>query len=462
MEPTPQIARLVKRARWLINLRWIAIVGVVVATFFAHTIMGVAVQDVPLYCIAAALVLHNIIALLLLTGIVRSGKGNVAARIKKVINYQISIDLVTLTVLLHFSGGIESPIVIYFVFHMIIASILLSVWESYLQATLAVVLISLLAALEYKGIIPHYCLKGFLACNMQVGGAFYVAGIVFILSTTLYLVVYMTSSISTQLRKQEETCRQAYLQLQRKDRIKDEYVLRMTHDIKGHCAAIQSCLAVLVKNLAGPLNEQQADFVHRAHDRTRKLTAFVRALLRLTQIRLTTKFEMQTFSLRQALSAAVEAVRSKAEDKAVSLNADIEPSVDEAFGDHFSIEETITNLLLNAVKYTPAEGSIRVDAKDNGDAILVEIADTGIGIPASEVDKVFEEFFRASNARKVERDGTGLGLSMAKQTIQRHGGDIWVQSREGVGTTISFTLPKQPLEETQQEAEAVDQTACPS
>jgi signal transduction histidine kinase len=462
MESTPQIARLVRRARWLIKLRWIAIVGVVVATLFAHTIMGVAVQDVPLYCIAAALVLHNVIALSLLTGIVRSGRGNVAARIKKVINYQISIDLVTLTILLHFSGGIESPIVIYFVFHMIIASILLSVWESYLQATLAVALIALLAALEYKGVIPHYCLKGFLACNMQVGGAFYVAGTVFILSTTLYLVVYMTSSISTQLRKQEESCRQAYLQLQRKDRIKDEYVLRMTHDIKGHCAAIQSCLAVLAKNLAGPLNEQQADFVHRAHDRTRKLTTFVRALLRLTQIRLTAKLEMQTFSLRQTLSTAVEAVRSKAEDKAVSLNVDIEPSVDEAFGDHFSIEETITNLLLNAIKYTPVEGSIRVDAKDNGDAILVEIADTGIGIPASEVDKVFDEFFRASNARKVERDGTGLGLSMAKQTILRHGGDIWVQSREGAGTTISFTLPKQPLEETQQQDQAVDQTACPS
>jgi len=462
MESTPHIARLVKRARWLIKLRWVAIVGVAAATFFAHSIMGVAVRDVPLYCIAAALVLHNVIALRLLTGIVKRGEANVVARIKKVISYQISVDLVTLTILLHFSGGIESPIVIYFVFHMIIASILLSVWESYLQATLAVALISLLAALEYKGIIPHYCLEGFLTCNMQAGGVFYVAGTVFILSSTLYLVVYMTSSISTQLRKQEETCRQAYLQLQRKDRIKDEYVLRMTHDIKGHCAAIQSCLAVLAKNLAGPLNEQQADFVHRAHDRTRKLTAFVRALLRLTQMRLTARFEMDTFSLRETLSAAVDAVRSKAEDKAVSLNANIEPSIDKTFGDHFSIEETITNLLLNAIKYTPAKGTIRVTARDNGDAILVEIADTGIGIPASEVDKVFDEFFRASNARKVERDGTGLGLSMARQTIQRHGGDIWVQSREGAGTTISFTLPKHPSEETQQEPDAVHQTGCPS
>lgn len=444
MESTPQITRLIKRAYWLIKLRWIAIIGVAAATFFAHNIMGVSVQDIPLYGIAVVLVFHNVISLLLLKRILRTSTAGIVAWIKRIINLQISVDLVILTVLLHFSGGIESPIVIYFVFHMIIASILLSVWESYLQATLAVVLISLLAGLEYKGIIPHYCLEGFLTCNMH-HGAFYVLGTVFILSSTLYLVVYMTSSISTQLRKQEEAYRLANLQLQQKDRIKDEYVLRLTHDIKAHLAAIQSCLGVLVKGLAGRLNDQQSDFVNRAHDRTRKLTVFARALLRLTQMRLSDKFEMDTFSLRDTIASAVEAVKTKAMDKNLKLDSNVEPSVDKAFGDQFSIEETITNLLLNSIKYTPAKGAVRVSAKDNGDALLIEIADTGIGIPQNELDKVFDEFFRASNARKVERDGTGLGLSIAKQTIQRHGGNIWAESQESAGTKISFTLPKQPL-----------------
>ncbi len=443
MESTPQIARLVRRAYWLIKLRWIAIVGVVAATFFAHSIMGVAVCDVPLYCIAVVLIFHNVISALLLKRILRTTATDIIIPIKRVINIQISVDLAILTILLHFSGGVESPIVVYFVFHMIIASILLSVWESYLQATLAVTLISLLAMFEYKGIIPHYCLQGFLTCNMQDGG-FYVLGTVFILSTTLYLVVYMTSSISTQLRKQEEAYRQANLQLQQKDRIKDEYVLRLTHDIKAHLAAIQSCLAVLVNKLAGPLNDQQADFVSRAYNRTKKLTTFVRALLRLTQMRLSDKFEMGLFSLRDTISSAIEAVGTRAENKGLTLNSSIEPLVGEVFGDQFSIEETITNLLLNSIKYTPAKGNIQVNAKDNGDSLLVEIADTGIGIPANEIHKVFDEFFRASNARKVERDGTGLGLSIAKQTIQRHGGNIWAESQEGIGTKIRFTLPKRP------------------
>lgn len=442
MEQDNQSARLIKQAYWLIALRWIAIAGVCLATFFAHNIMGVSVKDVPLYCVAAALVLENIISLLLLKRIIGTSAGN--ASIKRIINFQITADLVALTILLHYSGGIENPIIIYFVFHMIIASILLSVRESYLQATLAAFLITLLAVLEYKKIIPHHCLEGFVTCNMP-RGILYVLGHVFILVTTLYIVVYMTSSISIQLRNQEEAYRQANIQLQQKDRIKDEYVLQLTHDIKGHLSAIQSCLSVLANGIAGPLSEQQADFVDRAHDRTKKLTKFVKALLRITEMRLIDKFEMDFFSLKDTVSSAIESVKTKAEDKNITLSSGIEPTADKVFGNQFSIEETITNLLLNSIKYTPTNGTVRVQVKDDGKTVLVEIFDTGIGIPENETDKVFDEFFRASNARKVERDGTGLGLSIAKQTIQRHGGNIWAESQEGKGTKIGFTLPKPPL-----------------
>jgi len=454
MEQDPQNTRLIKRAYWLIKLRWIAIAGVCLATFFAHNIMGVSVEDVPLYCVAAALVLENIISLLLLKRIIGASFNN--APIKKIINFQITADLVALTILLHYSGGIENPIIIYFVFHMIIASILLSVRESYLQATLAVFLISLLAVLEYKGIIPHHCLEGFVTCNMPKG-IFYVLGHVFILATTLYLVVYMTSSISIQLRNQEEAYRQANIQLQQKDRIKDEYVLQLTHDIKGHLAAIQSCLSVLANGIAGPLSEQQADFVSRTHDRTKKLTKFVKALLRLTEMRLSDKFERDFFSLKDTVSIAIESVKTKTEDKNITLSSSIEPTVDKVFGNQFSIEEAITNLLLNSIKYTPTNGTVQVQVKDNGETVLVEISDTGIGIPANEIDKVFDEFFRASNARRVERDGTGLGLSIAKQTIQRHGGHIWVESQEGKCTKISFTLPKYPLRQAEKNPDSANQ-----
>ncbi len=138
------------------------------------------------------------------------------------------------------------------------------------------------------------------------------------------------------------------------------------------------------------------------------------------------------------------AVKSKAEDKSIILSSDIGQSENKVVGDQLSIEETVTNLLLNSIKYTPANGTVAINAKDDGDYVLVEVVDTGIGIPQKELPRVFEEFFRATNARKIEKDGTGLGLSIAKQIVERHGGKIGVESKENSGTRIWFTLPKAP------------------
>jgi two-component system phosphate regulon sensor histidine kinase PhoR len=108
----------------------------------------------------------------------------------------------------------------------------------------------------------------------------------------------------------------------------------------------------------------------------------------------------------------------------------------------FSIEEMIVNLLLNAIKYTPAKGAVEIRAIDKGDSVQIEVADTGIGIPADEIPRVFDEFFRGAKAKKMERDGTGLGLSIAKQIVKRHNGRIWVESTQGEGSTFKLTLPR--------------------
>ena len=441
MEPDSQNARLVQRAYWLIKIRWVAIVCVVVGTCFFSNVLGIALQDFALYGIAILLALYNTTVLLLLNHFTKANNEAPCAAVKKIINFQISADLLLLTVLLHFSGGIENPLVFYFIFHMLIASILLSMRESYLQATYAVFLFGLLILLEYLQVIPHHCLQGFVVHCLHRDGL-YVLGTFFVFTTALYLVVYMASYIAVRLRRAEQAHRQANILLLEKDHIKDEYVLRVTHDIKGHLAAIQSCLGVVAKEMLGSLNEKQADLISRAHNRTRKLTDFVKTLLKLTQMRLSNKLEMDVFSLREAIYNAVAAVKTKADAKSITLNCNIEPSVDKIFGNQFSTEEAVTNLLLNAIKYTPANGSVDINAKERGDYVLVEVTDTGIGIPQEELPKVFDEFFRAANARKVEKDGTGLGLSIVKHIVERHGGQVGVESKENSGTKFWFTLPK--------------------
>lgn len=440
MDPAPQDIRLVERAYWLIKLRWIAVAGVGLTTFLTHLVLP-SLQDVALYGIAILLALYNATVLLLLKRLTRSIKKTPVPVVKKLISVQISVDLLILTVLLHFSGGIENPFVFFFIFHMVIASILLSVRESYLQATFAVVIFGLLILFEYLQFINHHCLTGFVTHCLHRDGH-YIFGTYFAFVITLYLVVYMASHIARRLRKAEQAHRQANILLQEKDHIKDEYVLRVTHDIKGHLATIQSCLGVIVKRLVGPLDDQQADFINRAYSRTVKLSKFVRTLLKLTQMRLSNELEMDVFSLGDAVKNVVAAVESKADDKQITLSCNAESSEDKIFGNQFSIEEVITNLLLNAIKYTPAKGTVDVNLKDGEDCMLVEISDTGIGIPQEEQSKIFREFYRATNAREIERDGTGLGLSIVKHILERHGGKIQVESKEGCGTTFQLTLPK--------------------
>jgi len=244
-----------------------------------------------------------------------------------------------------------------------------------------------------------------------------------------------------ELERNEKALREANTQLREKDRIKDEYVSRVTHDIKGHLAAIQSCLYVASSDSTGPLNEKQADFLGRAVARNVQLTGFVRELLHLTQMRLSGQFEMEKFSLIDTISTALETIAPKADDKSITVTSDVNLTPGLLTGDEFSVNEMITNLLFNAVKYTPEGKTVHLKAKDENGSIRIDIVDTGIGIPAEELANVFDEFFRATNAKKSEKDGSGLGLSLVKQIVDRHGGEITVASEEGRGSTFTVILP---------------------
>jgi signal transduction histidine kinase len=151
---------------------------------------------------------------------------------------------------------------------------------------------------------------------------------------------------------------------------------------------------------------------------------------------------MEAFSIQDCLSKALASVARKADDKSITVTSDIDTSLGQILGDEFSINEMVTNLLFNAVKYTPENRSVHLEARSYDDSVQIDISDTGIGIPADEVAHVFDEFFRASNARKSEKDGTGLGLSIVKQIVERHGGEISVHSAEGQGTKFTVRLPK--------------------
>lgn len=429
---------LLERNHWLIRLRWIALVGVSATIFFASRVLKLSLALTPLYAIAASLAAYNLILLIIVS---RIKKTESPAAINRITNAQISVDLLCLTGLLHFSGGVENPFAFYFVFHMIIAGILLSRRASFLQATFTVLLFCAMAASEYSGIFPHHGLGKFSGQDLY-NNFIYVSGVSFVFISAIYIAVYMATSISQRLREREKILEETNTLLKKQDLLKSEYVLRVSHDIKEHLAAIQGCLEPVAGGITGKLNPKQLDLVQRAVHRTAKLMFFVKALLEITRIKLTKEVKMGYFYFQDVLSEAIVYIASKAEDKNITLNSVVEHSIDRIYGAQEYIQETIVNILANAVKYTPCNGKIDIRVTDRGNEILIQIKDTGIGIPEDELPKIFDEFFRASNAKEVEKDGTGLGLSIARQVIERHNGKIWVESVQGKGSTFHIELPK--------------------
>jgi signal transduction histidine kinase len=430
----------IERIYWLIKLRWIAIFGLILTIAFARQTLHLSLHFPPLYYVSALLCLYNLAFFLWLNRIREKGEINLAKMANWIANAQISLDLVCLITLIHFSGGIENPFIFYFIFHIIIASILLSRLASFLQASFSVLLFLLMVIFEYFGILPHYNLKELIS-NEQYLNPIYSFGSSFVFISTIYIAVYMATSISSKLREREKNLRQLNQLLEEKDRVKSEYVLRVTHDINQHLAAIQGCVELVETGFVGPLNEKQTDLLKRAKDRTGKLMAFVKALLKITHIKLIKKIEMEEFSIRKTIENAINFVDTKAKNKGISINCNIETVLDKLCGEQIYIEETITNILANAVKYTHNNGKVDISVKNDDNHILIQIADTGIGISEEDIPKVFDEFYRAKNAKALENDGTGLGLSIAKQVIERHNGRIWVESKIGVGSTFNIELP---------------------
>jgi signal transduction histidine kinase len=440
MENLLKSMSLTRRAFWLVELRWVAIAALVAATLFASIWMEITLPTQRLYTIAALVAAYNGLLHVLLRCLTYRSRTHDTAEAGGIITFQIAMDLLILSTILHYSGGIENPFFLFFVFHMIIAGILRSRLQSYLLATVAVLMFGGIVLLEAYGRIEHHPLTGFVDHAHYKNKAF-VLGMLFVYSATLYLLVYMTTSIAAQLRSQQEDLEEANAKLQKKDKIKNEYVLRVTHDIKGHLAAIKSCLNLVYEQTVGPLNEKQVDLSGRAYKRTSKCLAFVLALLKVTRMKLSGQLDISDFSLPVCLASALDHVRRRAEDKAIKVSSDIDETIGTLHGEAILIEETIMNILANAVKYTPEGGQVHMTVRQEDGSVHIAIQDTGIGIAEKEQERIFEEFYRTENARTTERDGTGLGLSFAKQVIERHAGRIWVESNSGKGSTFFLTLP---------------------
>lgn len=230
---------------------------------------------------------------------------------------------------------------------------------------------------------------------------------------------------------------------------KSEFVSIASHELKIPMTSIKGYARLLDMGAAGPVSEKQRDFLQVISANVDRMEALVRDLLDISRIetgRLT--LEREAFDLQPLLDEVLQGVQKEIEGRSLSLKVDLPPKLPLVWADRARVGQVLTNLLSNAYKYTPKGGRITVNMRpaaplesQDGEAILISVSDTGIGISPEDQVKIFTKFFRADHPLVQEIEGTGLGLSITKSIIELHGGRIWVESQPGQGSTFYFTLP---------------------
>ena len=369
------------------------------------------------------------------------------------------LDLAAFTVLLHFTGGIENPFIFYFVLHIIGASIILSYTAVYLLATSVIAVVALLVGLEYAGAIPHVNLVGFADPTLYQEGS-YVLAILAVLATALFAATYMATSVAGRLKRRQREVMQLSQRLLEKrtgelekasneiaklEEEKNRFLRFLgiaAHDLKAPLTAIQGFLWVMLGGYSGKITDKQKNMLERSTHRINELLHLISDLLDIPRIESGQIVqEMKQVSLNQVVKASIGDLRDQAKQKGVKLKAELPPALPKINGSAPRLQQVITNLVNNAINYTP-EGSVIIRVNEGDKEIQVEVTDTGIGIPPEDLANIFDDFFRASN---VETKGTGLGLSISKRIVEAHGGRIWVESpcsETNVGSKCTFTLPK--------------------
>jgi len=323
---------------------------------------------------------------------------------------------------------------------MIISSILLPKKWTYILTTIGILLFASLAVSEFLGVIPHYSINKYISLLIQ-NDPTYLFSSLLIFAFTSYLVVYITFSLSEKLKIVEQKLKAANNDLLEKDHIKDEYVKRLTHDIKGHIAAIKSNLEVVYKQYAAPVDDKNYKFVEKAYFRTEKINEFIYSLLSLTNMRLNNKFDKVKFEIIETLNNVVNSNKLYADSKNISFTTDFVITNSYYKGIQSSIEDVINNLVQNALKYTPAGGKVHLYVVSDDKKFSFTVTDSGYGIPKADLAFIFDEFYRASNVKNSIKDGTGLGLSLVKAIIERHLGSIHAESALGKGSKFIVNLP---------------------
>jgi signal transduction histidine kinase len=479
---TPEEAALLTRLRIFVVMRWIAICGIIAATLFASEVFHIGFPTLPVYIICAFMVAYNLVFLFQSRRLEKEKPGLVIRKVRLYGNIHILLDLATLTVLIHFTGGIENPFIVYFVFHAIVASIVLSHRGTYFLATAALAMVSLIVGLEYAGWIPHYNLQGFADPTLFQKET-YVLPVLVALATVLYGATYITSTISGELKKRqrqvvslgtqllnektaelEQASKEAAKEREMQDKLSTAY-LELSESLKQ---LKESQEQLIQAEKLTSLGQLAASIAHEINNPLSGVLTYTQLLIKQISTNRYSKDDALIYlgKMEQAVTHSTKLVRNLLDFARqspprfweVNINEVVERSLNLAIhsaglqhvevikelallpivmADFDQLQQVFTNLFMNAIQAMPNGGNLTICTTADTSQVIIEVKDTGVGISPENMHKLFTPFFTT----KRETKGVGLGLAVSHGIIQRHNGSIEVKSKEGAGSTFTVRLP---------------------
>jgi len=453
------------RVQWFIHLRWVAVAVsfvVAVAGLWAHT-----EEPRPWAVLGVVGVLAGInlcwMAWSKRLGVQETAgadaNGQLHKRIVRFANAQISVDLLLLTLVLHFYGAVSNPMAIIYVFHMVIASLLLRPINALLQGVWAMALYGLLLLSEYTGLLaaPFPLFGGQVFADLHAHGDL-VAKTFAAVCFGVFGTWHMTSQVAAALDARESEVRARDAALDRSRREIDELVLRRARFMRTAAHQLKSPLTG-IQTMAKVIADQEVDatgaaaLIGKIIRRCRDAIGHVEELLTLARIKESprTRHRVARTYLADMIATVAQKYRPFADHKDITFACPVPADANQlpreascVRVDARDLEDCLGNLVDNAIKYTPARGRVELSCAYRGNFAVVRVRDTGPGIEPGMQQSIFDEFRRGNHALVTRIPGSGLGLSIVREIVEQAGGSVTVTSPinklEGAAPGSEFEL----------------------
>lgn len=356
-------------------------------------------------------------------------------------------DLISLMLIVYYTGSVESPLLLFFVIHMIVGSLILPGFVIYTFAVSVVLVFWGITVGEYYGIITHHHIFGFLPASLHQSFN-YVLAINLSFAFLLFMIVLIANRMANQLYVREQQLLESIDKINTAEKEKQKYISGIVHEIKTPLAAVHSYLDLVLQKFLGPLDEVVEEKLIRARRRSDEAIELINNVLKISKLKLEDSFNKEEVDIASILARTIKVAKVNADAKGVKLSLlNKRKEKHKIIGDPLLIQIALSNVISNAIKYNNMDGVVEINVEEDSDDLIIKVCDNGIGIPKEDLEKIFKDFYRASNTKQFGAEGSGLGLSVVKQIVERHNGTIQINSPSHLstskypGTCVKINLP---------------------